>query len=885
MNTQKRLAPTRTARQILAITIIGLCLLAVPWVSEAFNMPDKSLTPRPDPIPSPPPLPYSSPGLYPPGMGARNTGNPAGGGVAVAGSVGDAPDDRIAASLAWPYQSPDYGLTVAGTTITSEWHLPALAISSHFWFAATFQEIDGELQVRDVAPNTGPVLLGSGPISDGHEVFPRWVDILAGDHAWCGSYCSVFTMTVAQDIPSNARDVLYAWPLLDKYGNLHHMPTVYLGPVGWEHATSSAHLPTRQDTLEAEIFSAAVRRQWDGWIELELVSNLPPLTDQTDFGYFSYHAAAAWFFDADDNPGTGAPSGADVMVEVRANSSTRTYEAIVKRWEGRRWVDKIQLQPPSLNLGTKTLRVRVGPATLALSTHFSWWATTAMIGGLPLHPYVTNEIDWVPNVGVVSEGPDFWVVPTRTPTPTLTPTRTPTRTSTPAPLVFNGIVQYVASRGTIAGAELWVEQKQGTTWVRVGQGTSNANGQYSIALSVTRIASYRLYCRITGPLGPREQVQEFSNVPAGTMRQDFWFEPVIRVRGRVTFDGGNPAPSTVVRRLSCAWIPGCVTFPWMWWDEPRSGPVAIEADGRFDADGYFPWGPPDSIRLKLFPPAGQRVADVVVPDICEAVAVDLVECLDLREGVYDGVKFYLAPALTPTPTPTATPTGPWIAWTDPDGLPIGVAGRTVTLRFEALPYTDTLTVTLGPGLEFTDGSTEKTWALRVLRGRMPITVRALQTHLGQQSWIRGALLGMEANLPVRLVWQTWLPGTFRHTGWRNYTFGVRFVDAETNQPLRATSAALDKCTAEPCEQWQILASQELWTPDARVIWEPEGMKPPFTFRIQFSTVCDCWNKYYVLDHVEVDGPGILGEHTIEYRNLPSGRYVNNVVYLRPVPRP
>jgi hypothetical protein len=291
------------------------------------------------------------------------------------------------------------------------------------------------------------------------------------------------------------------------------------------------------------------------------------------------------------------------------------------------------------------------------------------------------------------------------------------------------------------------------------------------------------------------------------------------------------------------------------------------------------------MRLKVFPPEGQRVADVSAPDECEALAINLVECADLKEGIYDGVAFTLAPALTPTPTPSPTPTGPLVAWIDPDGLPVGTAGRTLSFRFEALPYTDTLTVTLGPGLEFTDGKTQKQWMLRVLRGRMNITVRALQTHLGQQSWVRGTVLGMEDTLPVRLVWQTWLPGVFRHTGWRDYAFGVRFVDAETNQPLQATTADLLKCTAEPCEQWEILASEGVWTPDARVIWEPEGTKPPFTFRIQFSTVCYSWNKYYVLDRVQVDGPGILGEDTIEYRNLPSGRYENNVVYLRPVPRP
>ena len=505
MNTQKCLTRTRTARCILAITIIGLCLIAVPWVSKAFNAPDERLTPTPEPLPTLPPSPYSGPGLYPPGMGTRNTGNPAASGAAVAGSVADAPDDRIAASLVWPYQAPNYGLTVAGADITSEWYYAGLAFNSNYWFAATFQEINGELQVRDVAPNTGPVLLGSGPISDGHEIFPRWVDILAGSHTWCSNCPWVFTMKVAEDIPSNAWDVMYAWPLLDKYGTVHHIPIVYLGPLGWEHSASSNHFPTRTDTLSAEIFSAAVRRQWDGWIELELISNLPPISADTIFNYFSYQAMAAWFFDADNSPSTGAPSGADVTIEVRANPSTKAYESFVRRWEGRRWVDKVQLQPPMLNWGTKTLRVRVGPATLALNTHFSWWAITAMLGGLPPHQYVTNEIDWVPNAGVVSEGPDFWVIPTRTPTPTLTPTRTPTRTSTPAPLVFQGTVQYAGYRGPISGATLWVDQKQGATWVTLGQATTDVNGHYGITLSVTRTADYRLRCRVAGPLGPRDQ--------------------------------------------------------------------------------------------------------------------------------------------------------------------------------------------------------------------------------------------------------------------------------------------------------------------------------------------------------------------------------------------
>jgi hypothetical protein len=697
-------------------------------------------------------------------------------------------------------------------------------------------------------------------------------------------------MKVAEDIPSNAWDVMYAWPLLDKYGTVHHIPIVYLGPLGWEHAASSNHFPTRSNTLSAEILSATVRRQWDGWIELELISNLPPISADTIFNYFSYQAMAAWFFDADNSPSTGAPSGADVMIEVRANPSAKAYEAFVRRWEGRRWVDKIQLQPPMLNWGTKTLRVRVGPATLALNTHFSWWAITAMLGGLPPHQYVTNEIDWVPNAGVVSEGPDFWVIPTRTPTPSPTPTRTPTRTSTPAAIQISGSVRwgsYNFPRDPIANAAVFAERKDGSVWSTVKQTSTDSGGQYSMTFYATRSADYRIRCIYAGPQGNREQILEYTNVPPGyeNLGTNFYFDPIIRVRGQILRAGGIPEPAAVLKRIDCFWYRQCITWPESWQPGWEHQDVPIGPDGRFDVNALSPAWPPDSIRLKVFPPEGQRVADVRAPDGCEAVAINIVECADLKEGIYDGVAFTLAPALTPTPTPSPTPTGPWISWADPDGLPIGTAGRAVNLRFEALPYTDTLTVTLGPGLQFTDGTTEKTWALMVLRGRLPITVRALQTHLGQQSWIRATLLGMEDTLPVRLVWQAWLPGTFRHTGWRDYAFGVRFVDVETGQPLRATFAALDKCVAEPCNDWLTLASQEVWTPDARVDWEPEGLKPPFTFRIQFSTVCDCWNKYYVLDHVEVDGPASLGEFAIEYRDPPPGRYVNNIVYMRAVPRP
>ena len=880
---------------ILVAVAVALYLLLAPWASGAAYNPDEPAQRTPAPLQFPPPLPYSAPGLYPPGLDPREPWSTTLAEIGAAGQVPDPVGDVVEATLGWPYQGANYGVTVSGKSIEVATH--AFRASGDWWYAALFQDVSGELQERDHAPNDSVLAMSSdSSASDEYgDASPVWMDLSNVSQKCCtADGRRVFTTSLWAEIPSSAWDMIFMWPIYDYSGHLLHIQMAYQGPLGWERVVSSNFMPTNVE--EADIHRTTVRRGPDGWIELELVSGLTTIEPYPYpyFGIYTWHALYRWYFDSDNNAYTGAPSGADIAVELRQNADTRTYEALVLRWDGKFWVTKLMLQPPAFTASTKTTLIRVGPASLGLGSEFAWWLSSSMWIGWNrdmdrANPWVTNQIDRAPDRGVVSEGADFWVIPTRTPTPSPTPTRTPTRTSTPAPLVIQGTVRYGSygstSRDAITGAAIWADQKQGAAWITLGQATTDANGRYQITLTVTRSADYRLRCRIAGPLGPRDQAAENTGIGAGYWSQDFWFEPVIRVRGQVTTNGGKPEPYPILRRVFCGWNPACVTWPSTWWDSTKFAYVSSDADGRFDADGYFPGGPPDSIRLKLSPPEGQRVANVAVPDGCEALALDLVECLNLQQGVYDGVKFDLAPALTPTPTPSATPTGPWIAWTDPDGLPIGAAGRTVSLRFEALPYTDTLTVTLGPGLEFTDGTTQKEWALKVLRGRMAITVRALATHLGQQSWIRGAILGMEDTLPVRLVWQTWLPGTFRHTGWRSYAFGVRFVDADTNQPLRATFAVLDKCTEEPCDDWLILTSEEVWTPDAKVVWEPEGMKPPFTFRIQFSTVCDCWNKYYVLDRVDVDGPGVLGEYAIEYRNLPSGRYVNNVVYLRPVPRP
>lgn len=871
-------APIRllTVRSGLLVITGVVFLLLVSWTSQAAPIPQPLAQKSPTPVPTHQGYPTPPWGLHPPGMEPRGAGAAPTQGPGAASVVLDPPRDARPGEVLWPYPEPDRGLTVGGVNIRSQWCWPN---PGNYWFAATFQEIDGELQVRDVAPNTGPVRLGSGPISDGHEIFPRWLDILAGGHAWSGSGCSVFTMTVAQDIPSDAWDALYAWPVLDWYGNMILMPFVYKGVAGWEHALPGSAVTV--EPAEADVRSAAVQRQSDGWIELALQLNiLPPFMDAIWF-WRGPHAMAAWLFDADANANTGAPGGAEVMVEVWLNPTAKSYEALVKRWEGYRWVYKMTLQPPVVNHTAATIRVRVGPATLALNTNFSWWVSTAKTMGLIPDTYITNVMDRVPDAGAILEGPDFWIIP---PTPTFTPTCTPTRTSTPGPLVFQGIVQYSGNRGLISGATLWLDQKQGANWVTLGQTTTDANGRYQITLSVTRTADYRLRCRVIGPLGPRDQTREMIGIPAGTMIEDFWFEPIIRVRGQVAFNGGSPDPSTVMRKVYCAWSAGCVTFPWTWWEETKSAPVALEADGHFDTDGYFPWAQPDAIRLKVFPPVGQRVANIAVPDGCEALAIDLVECLDLREGIYDGVMFALAPALTPTPTPSPTPTGPWVAWTDPDGLPIGAAGRTLSFRFEALPYTGTLTVTLGPGLEFPDGTAEKRWALRVLRGRMQVTVRGLQTHLGQQSWVRGSLLGMEDTLPVRLVWQTWLPGAFRHTGWREYAFGVRFIDTQDGTLIHGVGVSLEQCTGEPCV-WQYLDILTD-TADGNYLFEPEGLRPPYKLAMIFPTSAFLKNTAYVLDHVDLDGPASWDPAGyIVYDNPPPGRYTRNVVYMRPQPSP
>ncbi|GAB4401551.1 MAG: hypothetical protein Kow00123_10900 [Anaerolineales bacterium] len=884
MRTLGHLPRLLTVRNGLLVVAGVLCLFLIPWATQAAQSPHPSAQETPTPVPFVPALPYSAPGLHPPGMDPQGTGDVPVRGPGAAGTVTDPPNDRRPAQVLWPYPAPDYGLTVGGVNITSQWVAHGLG-SGVYWFAATFQEVGGELQVRDVAPNTGPVHMNSGPISDGHEIFPRWLDILAGGHAWFSPYRSVFTMTVAQDIPSNAWDGMWAWPILDKYGNLLYMPLVYLGAFGWEHAISGPGVGQDMGFPDqAEARSAAVRRQADGWIGLEVALRvIPPLMDANWF-WEGAHGMAAWFFDADANPSTGSPAGAEVMVEVWLNPAAKAYEALVKRWEGHRWVYKMTLQPPVVDSTFGTIRVRVGPATLALGTNFSWWVSTAMTIGRSPDIYITNEIDRVPDEGVVLEGPDFWVLPTRT------PTRTPTPTATPGRLIVHGTVYYETSGELIAGATVWVEQKRGETWTLLGQTTSGKDGSYRLSFTVAGVADYRVHCRIAGPLGPREQTMEYAGVPPSPLQCDFVFQPIIRVRGQVVSGAGTPEPSTIVRKALCDYrVAGCVTWPYTWTDDALSSVVPLDAEGKFDEDAYFRWTMTTfSVRLKALPSAGQRVADVAVPSQCEALALDLVECANLKEGIYEGVKFVLGPALTPTPTPSPTPAGPWAAWTDPDGIPVGTAGRTLSFRFEALPYTGTLTITLGPGLEFTDGTSQKQWALRVLRGCMQVTVRAVQTHLGQQSWVRGTLLGMEDTLPVRLVWQTRLPGTFRHTGWRNYVFGVRFVDLGTGEVLHDIPPALEQCFGDPC-RWQGFGSS-IGSPDGNWIFEPEGLHAPYYLRMVVPTSVS-WNTIvYALDHVDLDGPALWDPSCyiiygvpygcIIYNNPPSGRYVKNVVYMR-----
>lgn len=863
-----------TIRNGLLVVTGVVLLLLISWTSQAAQMPRPLAQEVPTPAPHTPVIPHSAPGLHPPGMEPRAGGDAPTVGPGAASVVADPPKDARPGQLLWPHPEPYRGLAIGGANVTSRWCWPN---PGNYWFAATLQETDGELQVRDVAPNTGPVPLGSGPISDGHEIFPRWLDILAGGHAWDSSGCSVFTMTVAQDIPGDAWDGIYAWPVLDKYGNTILMPFVYKGVVGWEHALSGSAASASPTGADAR--SVTVRRQSDGWIELAVALDVIPLLEDATWFWANPHGMVAWVFDADANGNTGAPGGAEVMVEVWLNPTAKSYEALVRRWEGHRWVYKMTLQPPVVDHMTHTIRVRVGPATLALNTHFAWWVSTAKTMGLPPNIHVTNVMDQVPDTGVVPEGPDFWIIP---------PTPTPTQTPTPAPVAFYGRVSYESNRGPIKGATLRAQQKQGDTWVTMGQATTDADGQYAIRfVSTWERSDYRLTCEVSGPLGVRSQTYVWPNERPSTWHSLFSFTPVIRVRGQVVVAGGAPEPGLSLRKAFCAWNPACVTWSSTWTQDAFSSVIPLDAEDRFDADAVHEGGPPDSIRLKVFPPEAQRVADVAVPDGCEALAIDLVECANLREGVYEGVKFVLGPALTPTPTPSPTPSGSWVAWADPDGIPVGVTGRMLSFRFEALPYTGTLTVTLGPGLEFPDGTAQKQWTLRVLRGRLQVPVRALQTHLGQQSWVRGSLLGMEDTLPVRLVWQTWLPVTFRHTGWRQHAFGIRVLDVETNQPLRNLVVYLDVCTDGACDRWATMVTQSLDSapPDGRVLWEPEGMKPPFGFRIQFPTECYYMGKRYIVDHVVVDGPGTLGDGMIEYMNLPSGRYVNNVVYMRPQPSP